>query len=117
MQFLANENIPLSSILRLRDSGYDVTAIIVESPGASDSEVLSKANSERRIVLTFDRDYGELIYRLKYPQPSGVIYFRFFPRTPVEPAEHLLRLLSSTEIVLENKFTVIERDRIRQRPL
>jgi predicted nuclease of predicted toxin-antitoxin system len=117
MQFIANENIPLSSIVKIREYGYNVTAIIEEMPGVSDAEVLSLANREQRIVLTFDRDYGELIFRLKLPQPSGVIYFRFVPKTPEEPAEYILRFLVSTEITFENKFTIIERDRIRQRPL
>jgi predicted nuclease of predicted toxin-antitoxin system len=95
MLFLANENSPLSSIVRLRDAGHDVAAIIEDSPGVKDDEVLAKASQEKRILLTFDRDYGELIYKLKYPRPLGVIYFRFFPRTPFEPAELLLSLLLS----------------------
>jgi predicted nuclease of predicted toxin-antitoxin system len=117
MLFLANENFPLSSIVRLRNAGHDVAAIIEDSPGVKDGEVLAKASQEQRILLTFDRDYGELIYKLKYPRPLGVIYFRFFPRTPVEPAELLLRLLLSEEISLQEKFTVVEFGRIRQRPL
>jgi predicted nuclease of predicted toxin-antitoxin system len=117
MRFLANENIPLAGIIMLRQRGYDVAAIIEESPGASDVEVLSRANRENRIILTFDRDYGELIFRLKYPQPGGVVYFRFSPRTPLEPAELMLRLLASSEISVEGRFTILERDKVRQRLL
>ena len=61
MQFLANEDVPMASIRRLRAAGYDVASIIEDSPGVKDESVLSRAHAEQRIILTFDRDYGELI--------------------------------------------------------
>ena len=67
--------------------------------------------------MTFDRDYGELIYRIRMPAPIGVVYFRYFPATPEEPAQDLLRLLSVEGLVLEGYFTVFERTQLRQRPL
>lgn len=115
MKFLANENFPLKSIVLLRENGYPVYAVLEETPGALDSEIMALANREKFTILTFDRDYGELIYKLKLPVPAGVVYFRFAPETPMEPAELLLQILQSIPII--NKFTVIERDRIRQRPL
>lgn len=117
MRFLANENFPLKSVHRLRDAACDIEAITEDSPGAADREVLSRAVNEHRIVLTFDRDYGELIYRWGLSVPAGVVYFRFAPATPEEPAEHLLDLLSIRDMSLEGKFTVVERGRVRQRPL
>jgi predicted nuclease of predicted toxin-antitoxin system len=117
MQFLANENVPVASIRRLRDAGYDVASIIEDSPGTKDKFVLLRANAEQRIILTFDRDYGELIYRRRLPAPAGVAYFRFAPSTPKEPAERFIGLLETGHITLEGQFTVIGRDWIRQRPL
>jgi predicted nuclease of predicted toxin-antitoxin system len=117
MQFLANENYPLKSVHLLREAGYDVRAIIEDSPGIDDKTVLSQAKDESRIILTFDRDYGELVYRHKQPIPIGIIYFRFDPTTPEEPAEYLLEVLKLEALIIENKFTIIERNRIRQRPL
>jgi predicted nuclease of predicted toxin-antitoxin system len=93
MRFLANENFPLASIRRLRQAGYDVIAIIEEMPGAKDMLVLTRARQEQCILLTFDRDYGELIYRQRQPVPVGVIYFRFEPVTPEEPADRLVTIL------------------------
>jgi predicted nuclease of predicted toxin-antitoxin system len=115
MRFLANENFPLASVVYLREAGHDVAAIVQESPGLRDPEVLERAAVEARIVLTFDRDYGELIYRRRLPVPTGVVYFRYDPLSPEEPAEHLFRLLVIIDLM--NKYTVVERDRIRQRPL
>lgn len=117
MRFLANENFPLTSVTRLRQAGYDIASITEDSPGISDSEVLARAANEARIILTFDRDYGELIYRLGMPSPMGVVYFRYQPLTPEEPAEDLLRLLSVEGLYLERRFTVLDRTQVRQRPL
>ena len=117
MRFLANENFPSASVHQIRAAGHDIAAIAEDSPGAKDSMVLSRAAQEERIVLTFDRDYGELIFRHKSLSPLGVIYFRFDPLTPEEPAQFLLQLLSQNQVGVERKFTVVERGQIRQHPL
>jgi len=90
MQFLANEDVPVASIHRLRAAGYDAVSVIGESPGVKDESVLSRAHAEQRIILTFDRDYGELIYRRRLPTPAGVADFRFVPTTSEEPAERFI---------------------------
>lgn len=117
MLFIADENFPLPSIRMLRSAGHDVVAIITDSPGAADEVILARAVRETRIVLTFDRDFGELVYRLRLPPPHGVVYFRFDPATPTEPAEYLLKLISDQELSLEQRFTVADRRQVRQRPL
>ncbi|MCS7305047.1 MAG: DUF5615 family PIN-like protein [Thermoguttaceae bacterium] len=117
MRFLADENFPLASVNILRQAGYDTAAIIQDSPGLKDAEVLGRAVQEQRILLSFDRCYGELIYRWKKPAPIGIVYFRFIPRTPEEPGELLLRLLKQSAISLEGKLTILEHGRVRQRPI
>ena len=117
MQFLADENFPLRSVYRLRETGHDVRAVAEDSPGAKDREILLCAAQERRVVLTFDRDYGELIYRWRLPLPKGVIYFRLTPTTPEGPAERLLELLATEGLSVAGKFTVVENLQVRQRPL
>jgi predicted nuclease of predicted toxin-antitoxin system len=117
MRFLANENYPLASIRRLRLAGYDVASVSEDSPGVEDSEVLVRAVNESRKILTFDRDYGELIYRQRMPSPPGLIYFRYSPLTPEEPAEQLLYIIAEASLSFEGMFTVVERTQIRQRPL
>lgn len=117
MYFLANENFPLFSIRLLRNAGHNVASVIEETTGAKDEAVLKRAHAENRIILTFDRDYGELIYRHKLLTPDGIVYFRFDPSTPEEPAEILLNVLEKGKVSISGKFTVIERERIRQRTL
>jgi predicted nuclease of predicted toxin-antitoxin system len=101
----------------LRNAGHDVASVIKETPGDKDRDVLKRAHEERRIVLTFDRDYGELIYRHKLFAPSGIVYFRFNPSTPEEPAEILLKILDKGKVPILDRFTLVEKGRIRQRAL
>jgi predicted nuclease of predicted toxin-antitoxin system len=117
MRLLTNENFPLLSVKLLRQAGYDVAAVIEKSPGIADTEVLAWATEDQRMIWTFDRDYGELIYRLKLPCPKGIVYLRFQPETPKEPAQLLLNLFQTTELQLEGWFTVFDREQIHQCPL
>ena len=115
MRFIANENIPPATIRLLRQAGIDVVAIGEESPGVTDKLVLSRAKNEQRIILTFDRDYGELIYRHRLSPPAGIVYLRFSPLTPEEPAEYILRLVTIENLDFVGKFTVADRQKVRQR--
>jgi predicted nuclease of predicted toxin-antitoxin system len=117
IRFLANENVPLASVRRLREAGHEVVAIAEISFGANDISVLDRAAREDRILITFDRDYGELIYRRHLPSPRGVVYLRFVPETPEEAATVISALLEIPGIRLEGRYTVVDRQRIRQRPL
>lgn len=101
----------------MSEAGLDVVSISKDSPGISDKEVMARARKEGRVILTFDSDYGELIYREQMPVPAGVLYFRFTPEYPDELGEFLLKLLENNEVQLEQRFTVASRDRIRQRRL
>ena len=62
MRLLADENIPLPSVDALRAAGHDVVSMTQEAPGTPDLEVLRRAQAEQRLLLTFDRDFGELVY-------------------------------------------------------
>lgn len=117
MEFLANENFPLLSVMLLRNAGYRVVSIAQESPGITDFEVLTRAHEENMVILTFDRDYGELIYKNRVLLPAGVVYFRFGPATPAEPADILIKLIGRTDLSIIGQFTILERGRLRQRSL
>jgi predicted nuclease of predicted toxin-antitoxin system len=117
MRFLANENFPLASVWRLQEEGHDVLAAAEEMAGDRDEQILSYAAGDRRILLTFDRDYGELIYRRGMPAPAGVVYLRFTPADPLQPAHIVLGLGQIEGLHLEGRFTVVDPPRVRQRPL
>jgi predicted nuclease of predicted toxin-antitoxin system len=77
MRFLANENFPFPSISSLRKSGLEILSIAELYPGISAVEVIEKANASNSIILTFDKDYGEIIFKSKIHRPPAVIFFRY----------------------------------------
>jgi predicted nuclease of predicted toxin-antitoxin system len=113
--FLANENFPKPSITLLRNAAIKVGSIQEDFPGISDEEVLQIAITNNQIILTFDKDYGEIIFRNKLSNPPAVIFFREKGANPFFAGQTLLSLLQTNEIKFENTFTVIERENIRQR--
>lgn len=114
MKFLANENFPYPSVIELRQTGYDVKSVLDISPSISDEAIMQIAINENRAILTFDRDYGELVFKKGYRPPSGVIYFRIEDYLPQQPA-HLLIDFLKQQPELNNMFTVIHESLIRQR--
>ena len=115
LRFLANENIPLASVKKLQGL-FDLKSVMLEKSGIKDSEVLEWAHTENRVILTFDRDYGELLFRHDLPRPGGVLYFRFEPKYPEELYEMVMSILESG-MEINGTYSVVERDRIRQRKL
>jgi len=75
LKFLADECCDAGLVSTLRSSGYDVTYVTEQCAGASDDEVLLKAYNEGRILLTEDKDFGELSYRLRKPS-AGIVLMR-----------------------------------------
>jgi predicted nuclease of predicted toxin-antitoxin system len=114
MRFLANENFPAPSISILRGSGHDVSSIQERHPGVTDTEVIILAKAEARIILTFDKDYGEIIFKHGYQDPPAVVFLRYRGNDPSMAAQFVLDLIANGDD-LTGAFTVIERDGIRQR--
>lgn len=70
-KFLANENISRASVELLRENGLDVSWVSDSIPSVNDEAVLDAARKENRIVITYDSDYGEMIYGRKLARPLG----------------------------------------------
>ncbi len=113
--FLANENFPRPSILLLRDNGFEITSIQENFQSITDSQVLQIAKEKDLIILTFDKDYGELIFRYLNESPPSVVYYRYKGLNPLYAGEVLLEILRDGQIKLKNAFTVIDNKGIRQR--
>ena len=116
MRILANENFPGDAVVALRDRGHDVAWVRSDAPGSSDVEVLARGQAENRILVTFDKDFGELAFRSRLPASSGVLLFRI----SAPSSSHIVRVAVAA---LESRtdwaghFAVIEDDRIRMTPL
>jgi predicted nuclease of predicted toxin-antitoxin system len=67
VKVLANENFPQAAVLALLGAGHDVLWARTEMPGASDEDVMARAAAERRLLVTFDTDFGELVHRRGLP--------------------------------------------------
>jgi predicted nuclease of predicted toxin-antitoxin system len=116
MRLLANENFPKEAVEALRRQGHDVKWVRTDCPGISDRQVLSLAQSENRLLLTFDKDFGELAFRAGLPATTGVILFRIPPKFPAFVAQVAVAALDE-RTDWEGHFSVIEQDRIRMTPL
>ncbi len=116
MRFLADENFPREAVAALRAAGHDVVWICETGSGASDERILAMTESESRILLTFDKDFGELAWRAGLPSSCGIILFRL----PTPPAVSVGAALAA-RIVERNDwvghFSVIEPGRVRIRRL
>ncbi|MCI0508197.1 MAG: DUF5615 family PIN-like protein [Gammaproteobacteria bacterium] len=116
-RLLVNENVPLSSVKILRDNGFDILLKSDNSPGLNDEDVLRLAREQTRTLITFDRDYGELVFRCKLLCPPAIIYLRFDPDNPLETAAILQMFFSRAEDDIHGYFFALDRDGVRKRPL
>lgn len=117
MRLLADENLPAVSIRQLRDAGHDVLAVREAMPGATDAAVLERAIAESRVLVTCDRDFGMLAARQVHPVPVGIVLLRLIPVTPEEVGTIVREVLGDPSLELGGRLTVVEPDRVRQRPL
>ncbi len=116
MRLPANENIPAQLVEALRAGGADVLWIAAHSPGIADRQVLAIAVAQDRVLLTFDKDFGELARSAGLPPTCGVILCRMPMPPPGEVGSQLSSILFSRRD-WAGHFSVIEPGRIRTRPL
>lgn len=116
MNILANENFPQDAVIALRERGHDVSWVRTEAPGSSDEQVLARAQAEERILVTFDKDFGELAFRVRLPASSGVILFRISSPSSAHIARIAVAVLESRADWVGH-FSVVEDNRIRMTAL
>ena len=114
MQLFADENIAAQIVRQLRDAGHDVLYPPETQGRAADEIWLDKARSERRILITDDKDFGELISRDRLVS-KGVILLRFGKLEIGVKIDLLLGVLEDRETELEGAFTVITGTGVRIR--
>jgi predicted nuclease of predicted toxin-antitoxin system len=117
MRFLANENFPGAAISRLETAGHDVVWVRIAAPGMTDSDVLAWAAREERILLTFDKDFGELVRRSTLLTPKcGVVLLRMPMPKPGDVGLRIANLVTARDDWV-GYFSVVEPTRVRMRPL
>jgi predicted nuclease of predicted toxin-antitoxin system len=116
MKLLANENFPGDAVEALRAAGHDVLWVRTAFPGASDPHVLERAIVEQRILLTFDKDFGELAFRSDLPATSGIILFRMRLISPAHISRAAVAAIGS-RTDWAGHFSVVEEGRVRMTAL
>ena len=114
MNFLADEGVDSPRVVHLREQGFDVRYIAEFAGGQPDERVLEIANAENRILITTDKDFGELVYRLRQIHP-GVILLRLAGLSPAEKGRLCENAIRTHSSELSDSFTVIQHRMIRIR--
>ena len=114
MRFLVDASSDARIVAHLRPLGHDVTRVGTDYPRSlTDQEILAIAHREQRILITDDRDFGDLVYRLRLPH-AGVIYFRLETTRLAVLVERLDTVLADHQDQLD-RFLVVTRTAIRVR--
>ncbi len=114
MNFIADENVDQQIVDYLRKNGYDVLYVEEMAPGVSDEIVLSKANETNSLLITADKDFGEMVFRQKH-LTAGVILIRLAGIPPSKKAELILSAINQHSSEIKNSFTVIRPGHVRIR--
>ena len=81
--------------------------------GSSDEKILELSSRNKWVIITFDKDFGELIYKQKSNKPSGIILLRVTPKSPAYILQLLKWLLLQANISFEGYFVVVNKDKVR----
>ena len=114
MKFLADENIDKPIVERLRGDGHSLFYVIEMQSGIGDDEVLHLANQEGAVLLTADKDFGELVFR-QGRITAGVVLIRLAGLSPQRKADVVSEALQQHINQLAHNFTVITSQAIRIR--
>lgn len=108
MKFVIDENVPLLVATALQSLGHDCLVIASIDPRATDADIMVQARREERVLVTFDADFGRMIFHELQPPPPGVVYMRRRPEQALLVSEIFLTLFTSGELVVLGRFVVIE---------
>lgn len=114
MNFLADEGVDGPIVAKLRQANFQVAYVAELSPSIDDGTVLSLANQQEAVLITQDKDFGNLIFQQRLVS-HGVILLRLHGIAPQTKAQLLLKSIQDHLDQLEGAFTVISQDKIRIR--
>ena len=114
MKFVADESVDFPIVERLRQDGHSVWAVVEMDAGIADDLVLDHANQQNAVLLTADKDFGELVFRLKRLN-LGVVLVRLAGLPPKRKAEVVARVISEKGEELKEAFSVITANALRIR--
>lgn len=114
MNLVADEGVDRSVVERLRQDGHDVAYVAELSPSITDQEVLQQANARGAVLLTADKDFGDLVFRQGLVH-SGVVLLRLAGLANVTKAEIVVEVCRDRTADLIGAFTVVSPGQVRIR--
>jgi predicted nuclease of predicted toxin-antitoxin system len=116
MDLLVDENVPTAVLRRLRQDGWSVIAMSEIAPGEDDMLVAARAKNAGLVLLTADRDFGELTFHRGLPL-VGVVLLQLERLSLHAQVERVATFLSAERANLAGSFTVLEPASVRRRGL
>ena len=114
VKLLADESVDRAIVDRLRSDAHSVQYVAELDPGIDDEAVLNRANQSGALLVTADRDFGELVFRLKSIH-TGVVLVRLEGLSPEAKAETVSRVFHDRPEKLQSAFSVVSPGRVRIR--
>lgn len=114
MNLLADEGVERQIVERLRADGHSVAYIAEMSPGISDETILAQANADRSLLLTNDKDFGELVFRLQRIH-EGVVLLRLTGLTNESKAQIVAGVIATRGPQMSDSFSVLTPGNLRIR--
>ena len=114
--FLTDENFPIEAVEMLRRDGVDIISATESFKGADDEILLRESIKLKRILITFDKDFGEFVFYSKKHIPYGAILLRIKPKSALDIYKVVSNLLQG-EFPLAGHFSVVTEKKIRMNPL
>jgi predicted nuclease of predicted toxin-antitoxin system len=114
VNFLVDENVDRQIADCLRLTGHNVEYVAEKDSGITDDEVLEMANENTALLLTADKDFGELVFRQRRVT-SGVVLIRLAGLSSTRKAEIVVSAIKEHGTELRNSFSVITPGAVRIR--
>jgi predicted nuclease of predicted toxin-antitoxin system len=115
MNLLADEDVDGPIVERLRQDGHDVLYIAEIDAGVPDEEVLRRANEKMALLVTADKDFGEMIFRQNLLNAGGVVLIRLAGLSPERKAKLVSKVFHDRGAEFPHAFSVISVGRVRIR--
>jgi predicted nuclease of predicted toxin-antitoxin system len=112
VRFLADESCDFAVVTALRAAGHDISAVVEIDPGAEDDVVLALARFEGRVLLTEDKDFGQLAYAGGH-ETAGVVLIRFPGNARGSLGQAVVSVVAELGDRLSGAFVVVEPGRAR----
>ena len=114
MKFIVDESTGIAVVEYLETHGFDVVSVHDETPGIDDYLIVNRAFAEERIIITNDKDFGELVYKQQLKH-KGIILLRLEDERAANKVAVVQKLLSLYSGKIKNSFIVVTESKIRIR--